>query len=365
MNPAKRELYSDVIKMKNRQKYGASGGKDMRGILTDIKACELPFEPPDEFSNAPFEFENSTENLWEDTQIIYYHSAVENRFSENYLKLCGRLEKNIRRLGSLCLTKAVLEQKGMTFPNLSSLDILELVKMVSFHLRKSHAAFRGIYYDNNFIGMAYLSWEFSWFELGNRLKATEVRIDKIRSGKLNADALLAQTEKFKDEPRSNDRPDKGIPKSLRLNDTALPLDTSLARDILRIEKEAEKAAAEARRREEKADRMLERELRSGGFYPTDIFQPEKYIPEPEPVRPEEEEIVPLGSISEAEARRILIQDAMKRGDQLSLTAIPLEDTEAVHARWMRYLERDKNRDGPDPGTRKKLREKRKKSKNRK
>lgn len=373
MDTISRTITAEDREFVNRIKYGRSGGKDMRGIITDIKSHELPGESPDEFSNAPLEFTDSTKSLWDDTQIIYYHAAMENRFSENYLKLCGQLEKNIRRLGSLCLTKAVLERKGLNFPEISGLNILELVKMVSFHFRKCHAAFRGVYYDNNFIGMTYMSWEFTWFDLGNRLKATDDKIDMIRSGKINADELLSHAEKFSGEPCSNDRPDKGIPGSLRLNGSALPMDHSLARDMLGREKEAENA----RRREERAYRRLERELRSvGGFRPAEVFKPAKLLPEPEP-EPEDETVPdsegpepdgtpPEEGIPEGEARRILIRDAMLRHDQISLMAIPLEDTEAVHARWMRYLER--NGSGPpgkkenDIGSRKKARDKRTKKK---
>ena len=341
------------INMKNLQKYGESGGKDMHGIVTDIKARELPYESAGEFSNAPFELNETAGSMWNDTQIIYYHASVENRFSENYLKLCGKLEKNIRKLGSICLTKAVLEQKGIAFPDLDGLSILELVKMVSFHWRKCHAAFRGIYYDNDLIGMSYLNWEFRWFDLGNRLKATEVKIDRIRSGKINADTILEQAEKFKGEPCSNDCPDRGIPQSLRMNWTALPIDSTMARDMLAREKEEEKAAEaarkreeEARKREEKAERALERDLWDSGFHP-DIFNSEKsgIVPAEKPEEevpaeevPEAQDDVPPGCISEGEARAILIKNALKYGDHASLMAIPLEDTDTVHARWMRYIE---------------------------
>ena len=134
-----------------------------RGILTAVKASELPDEAWNEFSNAPFEFEDTVLGLWDDTQKSYYHACTANRFSDNYLTLCTQLEKNIRQLGSFCLTKSVLEQKGIDCPKLSDLTIKELVGMVSFHLRKAHAAFEGIYKDNNILGVTYLNWEFRWF----------------------------------------------------------------------------------------------------------------------------------------------------------------------------------------------------------
>ena len=87
-----------VRDVQNREKYGASGGEKGRGILTDIKVSELPTERIDEFSNAPFEFEDTVLDLWEDTQKSYYHACTANRFAESYLTLCTQLEKNIRQV---------------------------------------------------------------------------------------------------------------------------------------------------------------------------------------------------------------------------------------------------------------------------
>ena len=127
-------------KIAEERSYGASGGPNCRGILTKVKVKDLPDEAFDEFSDAPYDFENTAQILWEDTQKVYYHACTANRFTDKYLRLCGQLEKNIKELGSWCITKAVLEQKGMEFPKLADMNIDELVRMVSFHLRKAHAA---------------------------------------------------------------------------------------------------------------------------------------------------------------------------------------------------------------------------------
>ena len=324
--------------MYNLGQYGESGGPDERGVLGCIKAEDLPAEQPDEFSNAPFEFEETAKWLWEDTQYTYYHACTENRFSENYLKLCTLLEKNIRQVGSFCLTKAVLEQKGLQFPKLSDLNINELVRMVSFHLRKCHAAFRGIYRDNNFIGMSYYNQEFRWFSLGNRLKATEVKIGKIREGLIDVDDLLKQAEIFKGEGKTNDKPDGGIPETLRINPSALPLKGSMARDMLRAEQEEEKKRREREKRWKRAEREIPREMRTQPYSPA-------AIPDPVPPTPPETEN-PLDprfsetetTVSEAEVRSVLMGDAMRRRDQEALMAIPLEDPQQLLVRWRRYIE---------------------------
>ena len=367
-------------------KTGSDAEAQMRGIFNQMKASELPFEEVNEFSNAPFEFEETAKWLWDDTRVTYYHAGIENRYSENYLRLCGRLEKNIRRLGSFCLNKAVMEQKGYDFPELKDLSILELVKMVSLHLRKCHAAFQGCYYDNNFLGMSYLNWEFRWFDLGNRLKATGVKIDKIKSGELKAESLLEQTEKYRGEPRTNERKENDIAHSLNLNPSALPLDGSLARDLLRVEKEQARAEAKA-----------DREARSACYHsavpfgPPKPFPPERYPlnnpiicdddpsegilqhhmePDdgPEIDSPEAEPELLPGELTPEEARNRLLEDARERGDREALEAIPGEDIPVLYERWVRYCDRVERaarrlqqvRAGPDPGTRKKLREKRKK-----
>ena len=172
-------LAAELMK-KTRQTQ--SGGNEYRGIITNVKAADMPAEEISEFSDAPSEFEHTALLLWDDTQKVYVNACTANRFSENYLMFCDQLEKNIKQLGSYCLTKAVLEQNGMSFPKLSKMTILELAGMVGFHLRKAHAALEGIYRDNNILGMTYLNWEFRWAGLDNRLRATEVKIRAVKEG---------------------------------------------------------------------------------------------------------------------------------------------------------------------------------------
>ena len=45
------------------------------GVLTGNKVSELRDEAFSEFSNAPFEFEDTTLALWNDTQKVYYHAC--------------------------------------------------------------------------------------------------------------------------------------------------------------------------------------------------------------------------------------------------------------------------------------------------
>lgn len=346
-----------------------------RGFAVNAKAADLRSEAADAFSDAPFDFENTTLALWDDTQKIYYHACTENRFSENYLQFCAQLEKNIRQLGSFCITKAALEQKGIKLPKLSEMSIRELVGMASFHFRKAHAALDGVYRDNNILAMNYLNWELRWVGIGNQLKATEVKIKKIKEGTFNVDPILEQTEVFKNEKADSRISTRKPIQSLPVNPKALPIKGSIAREMIRIE--AERKKSEARIIEQKIRALREMFEMSGSeakpfeppapFSEPPAFEPLKQTAQP-PKPPEKKP--ESGMISEGEARKILIEEALKKGDQAAVMAIQHEDSPSFRARWHKHTEdiRAENARleaaarGPSPETRKALREKRKKKK---
>lgn len=386
-----------------------------RGILSPVKAAELPFEKLDEFSRSPLEFEHTASMLWKDTQIIFNHACRENRFSENYLKYCAQLEKNIKRVGSLCLTKAVLEQTGESFPKLDDMTIRELAGMTACHLRKCHAALEGLYWDNDLLGMTYLNWEFRWFDLAKRLNATEVKIQKIREGKISYIPMLEQARPFKNDSKPNGSGLTARSVSLRINANALPLDSSMGKVMAR----AEKVRKAEERRQNRLIEQLNRDMmkdfkplmssgskmdrlsalhQAASAMPATLHEAVSYNPdlnqktafngsrigqvnsyagntsknEVTDENKREEAVIPPESaektITEGEARDILIQKAVKEGDKDTLDAIMSEDTHAFHQRWMRYVEeterqnrvRSSVRAGPSAETRKKLRSKRKK-----
>ena len=388
------QMEEQILKM---EQYGASGGKDNRGIMTQIKADDLPDEAVNVFSNAPLAFEESVSILWNATQKLYYHACKANRFSENYLKYSGELEKSIRQMGSYCLTKAALEQKGMTFQNLAELSIKELVGMVSYHVRKANAAFEGIYKDNDILGLSYLQQEFRWVILIDRLKATDAKIQKLKDGKLDADELLKQDENFRNLPRTNEKSDPDLPKRLQINPSALPINGSMAREMLKQEAADQKKAEAVQKEKLRKLRELEKLERTssvvpGGFNPPAIFPVDKEglalanreraerlrreIAEMEAVEAEseppqdepEQEQLPRGALSEAEARKLLMDEAIRRGDQQAILEIPLEDSDTFYQRWLRRNEEVRKRNlinmgaagVPLSNTRKALREKRKK-----
>lgn len=77
----------------------------------------------------------------------------------------------------------------------------------------------------------------------------------------------------------------------------------------------------------------------------------------------EQQEIPEGMITEGEARRILIEKALRNGDHAAVLEIQKEDRDAFRERWERHLLETASpgkRAGPSDEVRKKLREKRKK-----
>lgn len=232
-----KQMNDDLIR---RKKYGNSGGPDRRGILTNLKAAELPDESLLDFSSTPFTFEESALLVAEDMEKLHYLAGTANRFSDKYLKCLPQLERYINKAGSLCLTRSVLEQKDFSFPRLENLNTLDLLEKVSFHIRKCHAAIDGLYRDNDRLGFVYLQWELRWINLGERLKATETKIQKIKNGELKADALLQDEDGLRRQfDTKMMTKNAGKPRSY-VNPSALPLLTSMAADMLRREQIIEK-----------------------------------------------------------------------------------------------------------------------------
>ncbi|MBQ6504745.1 MAG: hypothetical protein IJI57_12615 [Flexilinea sp.] len=348
--------------------YGGFDVSDVNDIPFEFNSSAFEPESCDEFSASPFEFRESSKMLWEDTQLIYQHACAANRFTEDYLKLCRHLEKNIKQVGSLCITKAVLEQKGLIFPELSGMEIDGLIGMVSYHLRKCHAAFRSIYRQSNFLGMSYLNWEFRWVELGNRLKSTDVKIQNILDGKENVEKMLRREETCSGSRQKKETAAAGSVAGLPVNPAAMPINGSLVRALLRQQSEAEKRE---RRQEKFYDELFQiwgkegdsaswllndysgmsRNFETGSS--SDLSSQSKLnihqmmhsslsglstcFPNPERGRAAD-------FITADEARKILIEDAENRGDREAVDLISQMDDNRLQYKWMDFIE-----DPPDDG----------------
>ena len=197
----------------------------------------FPFEAVDEFTDAPLEFEELTASLWEDLTDTYVLSTRYNRHSPYYVFLCAHLEKDIRQLGSLCVTKAVLEQKDMKFPKLEGLTVKELYRMVSLHFRKCHTAFQELKSRGQGIDMNLMDWVCRWGMLAEKLKATEEKIRKIQSGKVSADSILERSGVFSDQP-GEPRTERRTPQEIS-RITSLPVMASYVRELVKRKRQAE------------------------------------------------------------------------------------------------------------------------------
>ena len=94
-----------------------------------------------------------------------------------------------------------------------------------------------------------MKWIFRWAALFERLKATQEKIDKIKSGKLKIETLLETQNVYKDEPRMRrDHSDKAV--DPRLKTSAMPIMTSYTSEV-KLQKKAE----------EKRERALQREAK--------------------------------------------------------------------------------------------------------
>ena len=308
----------------------------------------FPFEAVDEFTDAPLEFEELTASLGDDLTDTYVLSTRYNRHSPYYVFLCAHLEKDIRQLGSLCVTKAVLEQKDMKFPKLEGLTVKELYRMVSLHFRKCHTAFQELKSRGQGIDMNLMDWVCRWGMLAEKLKATEEKIQKIQSGKVSADSILERSGVFSGQSGES-RPERRTPQEIS-RITSLPVMASYARELVK-----RKRQAEIRRAREERERKKMLGLPAGAIRPAPMIKP-----------------VPIGD-SEKMAkylRKELLEDAREAGDRDAVEEIKGMDLEALKEKYLSYRspesapvhETPPSRPGPSDDVRKKLREKRKKKK---
>ena len=207
------------------------GLAELPSSYKDLDPQKLPFEELEAFSCDGLNFEDAANQLWKHVSIMHYHAGTYNRHSEWYPIACAQLEKDIRMMGSFCLTKAVLEKRGFQFPSLKHMDIKELYGVTCFHFRKCGKAFDDLYATTGLISIPLHQWELRWYSLGERLKATDQKIQKILDGKIKIDDLPDSTEENNAEKTLNTGKTEKQAKPLVLRYGALPLIGSYARQM--------------------------------------------------------------------------------------------------------------------------------------
>ena len=255
-----------------------SGPSENEQVLCDEYG--FPFEPEGMYNNAPLEFEETAKALWVVMCNLNYAAVRYNRLSPYFPMLMSRLEKNIKQMGSYCITKTVLEQSGEQFPELEQINILELYKMVSVMFRKCCGAYNDLQSNDNAQDMNMIGWLFRWAALAERLKATQERIGKIEKGEIKIEQLLKRETVYRDEPkRQRDSSHRRV--GPRVRASSLPVLKSFAREVKAHKRAAEKHEQAVQREAEREKRRLEREkqhlLSELGVHP--------YRPMPIPKRP--------------------------------------------------------------------------------
>ena len=181
-------------------------------MMPSVDADGYPFEPISSFSTDPIGFEESALTLLAEAQEIFWISRILNRHTPKYMKVCRDLENVIRELGSFCVTKAVMEQKGCFHPALDKLEVTMLAMMASFNFRKCHSAFmesvdRGLFYGEK------AEMVCRWNALVKRLHATAERITAIRDGKESVSLEKRQPAGL--NPCGQEKASSGEPEAVR------------------------------------------------------------------------------------------------------------------------------------------------------
>lgn len=139
----------------------------------------LPFESIDSYSTDPVSFSEMSLRMLGKVEFIFDLAAKENRFSSKYLKRCAQLEKGIKYLGTLCITKFALQMKGYPFPQLGQLSTEKLFGMTSHHFRKLDQAVTEYMFEHQDVHDKLYDMEMRYFNLLERLRSTEAKIRKF------------------------------------------------------------------------------------------------------------------------------------------------------------------------------------------
>lgn len=369
------------------------GMSELPTSYKDLDPQKLPFEDLEQFSYDGLAFEEAADQLWNHLSIMHYHAATYNRHSEWFPIACAQLEKDIRMMGSFCLTKAVLEKSGHSFPGLEHMDIKELYGATSFYFRKCGKAFEDLYATTGLISIQMHQWEMRWYTLGERLKATQAKIQKILDGKIKIDDLVDNAEACKSEKTAGEPKGEKGAGPLTLKYGALPMIGTYARQMMRERREEdrlewtmeqfrkikeradrleekekardrreqEREEAKARREREKAEAKARREQKkAAGKSGSTRNQPsEKQQPAEKNSSTDIQKKVEETGMALPELRSALMKKAEQRGEGEQMMQIAGDPPERLLERWERYRQEDaKHRPAAgNPGHKKKKKRK--------
>ena len=175
----------------------ASAAEDECFFVYAEDQAYYPPETMDDFSIDPIEFEEAAGTLTDDMNILFNMTASYNRRSPQFLNTSGKLLEILKDLAVCCITKAALEKKGIKLTGLEMLSTADIYRMASFNFRKCHAAFTELSRKWETVScQSILDLERRWFNMLERMRSTEEKIEAIRSGSVSADRMLKLSKYF-------------------------------------------------------------------------------------------------------------------------------------------------------------------------
>ena len=218
------KMIDEHQQMRAKQKANARkmGEKDSYGF---------PFEPSDCFGTTTLGFLETAMKMQTQALETFRLLTNINRHSPLFYKLSSELEKLIGLLGSVCITKAVIEQRErQTFPTLEKLTIEWLREKVAFNFRKCYASYMESMSYVHFNQTA-LSLSTRWAALDRRLLATQEKIEKIKAGLIKVDVNVTKDNaKVPADPEAELNPREGKDTALPTEGRALSVDKAAVRE---------------------------------------------------------------------------------------------------------------------------------------
>ncbi|MBQ6343927.1 MAG: hypothetical protein IJI41_12435 [Anaerolineaceae bacterium] len=218
------------------------------------------YEPGDCISMNILGFRETAMRLFNEAVETFRLLREYNRHSPIFYQMSAELENIIGQLGSVCITKAVIEQQdGKEDPFLKGLTIDWLRQRVAFNFRKCYSSYMESMAYLNFNQKA-LHLSLRWAALDKRLIATAEKIEKIKDGKLKIE-LTTKDEKLKTQAEAldNQKTEQMQDPNVKSNDAApyafAPKAHAMPIDISAVKENAEKNsdnAAEVQLKETKA-----------------------------------------------------------------------------------------------------------------
>ncbi|MBQ6344200.1 MAG: hypothetical protein IJI41_13845 [Anaerolineaceae bacterium] len=292
----------------------------------------LPFEPEGYYNAAPLQFEETVSYLWYFVDLLHYAATRYNRHSPNYFTLLKELEKDIKKLGQYCITRAVMEKSGASLEKIGKTPIRELYCMVSLHFRKCCTAAYDIQKEKRGVDVSLIGWMFRLANLAERLKATEDKIQKIKDGKISIEKLLEPTAVYKNEPKmQEDKSAQNVQPSMRAP-SSMSVIKSFSKEVKQEKQKFEKEEKKKKREAERAAKRVEK----SGLLKAGTYEPKTYPPIPLPK-------IPGIGLGPKELKKLLMDEAKSRGDMAEAGIIAAESIDEDIQRFLKMR-------GHEPGT---------------